>query len=89
MSKIVETIADEEALQRRLIELSQDGQAWVYSVTPFSHEVTFRCFASPSRVPDHYYDLMAPNRLMGYRGKLVTFTKAAIIREQNRGLGSE
>lgn len=80
----VETIENQDALRTRLIELSQDGQAWVYSVEPFSHQVAFASFKSPSHVPDQYYDLMASDRRIGYKGKLVPFSNATVVREQNK-----
>lgn len=84
MDEHTEEIADTGALRQRLIELSADGQCWAYSVMPFSHTTQFVAFASPSRVPDQYVDLMPRNRL-GYKGRLVDFSPAAIVRAQIRG----
>ena len=91
--KIVETILDTATLNKRLVELSkQHGGAWVFSIMPFSHETRFYQYKSPSKVPDHFYDLTRgigayPEGRIGYKGKMVGFTKAAIIREQQRGWG--
>jgi len=88
LSKIVEEIADENALEERLKELSiAPGGAWCYSILPFAHTTTFAQFKSPSRVPDYMHD-HARNRI-GWKGEIVPFTKAARIREQNRGLGCQ
>lgn len=84
---MMEIIENADALKVRLIELSGNGQAWAYHIKPFSHEVTFVAFASPSRVPDWYYDLMyTTDHQMGYRGRLAPFSKAAILREEWRGI---
>ena len=60
------------------------GGAWIYSVLPFTHDVKYRQFPCPSAVPDQYYDT-ADNKI-GWRGRIIPFTKAAQIREQNRGI---
>jgi len=82
-----ETGFDSDAeMQDRLIELSNtEGGAWVADVMPFSKLVRFKKFQSPSRVPDFYHDLTG--NTIAYKGRLVGFTKAAQIREQNRGIG--
>ena len=88
LSKIVEEIADENALEERLKELSiTPGGAWCYSIRPFMHTVTFVQFKTPCKVPDHMHD-HACNRI-GWKGEIVPFTKAARIREQNRGIGCQ
>lgn len=85
--EITKTVASEDDLTSTLIALSQEyNGAWVFSIKPFSHEVTFIRFKSPSKVPDHYLDLT--RNTMAYKGKIREFTKAARSREQNRGLGS-
>ncbi len=82
--KIVENEAD---LINTLKNLSNEhGGAWVFCIKPFSHETEFSKFKNPSSVPDHYYDLT--HNTMAYNGKIRGFTKAAKVREQNRGLGS-
>ena len=79
-------IRDQDHLHATLKELSlKEGGAWTFVVMPFSHEVRFRQFKSPSSVPDIYHD-QSHNRI-GYKGEVVPFTNAARIREQNRGLG--
>ena len=84
--ELKETGTTEEALDARLIELSiTEGGAWIADVMPFSKRVTFKQYPSPSQVPDHYHDLTM--NTMAYKGQLRGFTKAAKIREQNRGIG--
>jgi len=86
--EIARTVKDEPELWDTLKKLSiEHGGAWVHSVRPFSHEVTFKQFKNPSSVPDHFHDL-AGNRI-AWEGSLRGFTKAAQIREQNRGLGRQ
>jgi DNA-binding GntR family transcriptional regulator len=68
----------------------QHGGAWIILVKPFSSPgdpVDFLQFKSPSTVPDHYFDVV--HGTMYVDGKEHTFTHAAIIREQNRGLGAD
>jgi len=73
-----------EQLEYVLCELSSKHRgAWVFSILPFSHTVTFLQFKSPSSVPDYFYDL-TKNRI-GHKGKIVEFSKAAKQREQKRG----
>lgn len=87
---MTETFDRAENMRVRLVELSRDGRAWAYSVVPFSHDVTFAPFASPCRVPDGYREEMVlTDHKIAYNGKLVNFTKAAIVREQNRGIGCQ
>jgi len=84
--RITQRIANEEALKETLKELSRaHGGAWVFSVKPFSQQVSFRRFDSPSKVPDSFLDLTG--NLMAHKGQLRGFTSAATAREQNRGLG--
>jgi len=84
--RLTETIDNETGLEARLIALSQDhGGAWVFVIKPFSHVVQFVRFDNPSQVPDHYHDLTG--NTIAYKGKLRGFTRAAVVREQNRGLG--
>ena len=86
--KITEEIADEKALVARLIELSKTrGGAWTFSVLPFSHTVTFHGAASPSRLPDWLVDLSG--KRVAYKSKMTTFSRSALLREQNRALGCE
>jgi len=90
-----EIIKDTQHLHKRLKELSiKEGGAWSFSITPFSHEVTFFGAESPSKLPDYLIHETSqcgeyPNGRIGYKGEIVGFTKAAKIREQNRGLGCE
>lgn len=61
------------------------GGAWVFAIKPFSHEVTFYRFDSPAKVPDRFVDLT--QNTLAYKGKVRQFSKSALLREQNRGLG--
>lgn len=78
-----------------LVRLSAErGGAWVAVPMPFMQPgdaVEFRQFRSPSKVPDRYIQSCNPfhKPLIGYRGRLVDFTEAAKIREQNRGFGHD
>lgn len=84
--RLTEQIKNEAELESRLVSLSlKYGGAWVFVLQHFGHSATFVRYDNPSSVPDHYHDLT--QNLMAYKGKLRGFTKAAIIREQNRGLG--
>ena len=84
--RLTEIVKNESGLDSQLASLSQQhGGAWIALVKPFTHEVQFIQFQNPSNVPDHYHDLT--QNTIAYKGKLRGFTKAAIIREQNRGIG--
>lgn len=79
-----------------LRQLSREqGGAWVCLLPPFCQSgdtALFERFASPSRVPDRYLELVAPgdeDAKIGWKGDMVPFTFAARIREQNRGLTCE
>lgn len=76
-----------ETLRALLVSLSREhGGAWAYFVLPFSNCVIFQRFAYPSVVPDRLRDGMGMSGWrMGYRGQLVPFTPAAVVREQQRG----
>ncbi len=88
MQKKTTTFANENDLCTELARLSQqDGGAWVYTVVPFSHEVTLYRFASPCRVPDQFIDLSRGR--IWYKGSVVPFALAARIREQNRAIGHD
>lgn len=82
--EFTKTIKDEAELKATLISLSEDGQAWTYIIRPFSHETTFISFKNPSSVPDELHDLS--RNMIAWNGKIRPFTKAACIRESNRGL---
>jgi hypothetical protein len=90
-----EMIKDTEHLHKRLKELSvKEGGAWSFSITPFSHEVTFFGAPSPSKLPDYLIEQTRqygeyPNGRIGYKGEIVGFSKAAKIRDQNRGIGGD
>lgn len=87
LKEIIREITNETELKNTLIDLSvNEGGAWVFSVKPFSHTVTFSQFKNPSSVPDHFSD--ATKNTMAHNGKIRGFTKAAKVREQNRGLGA-
>ena len=87
LQRITIEIKDEEELLNKLKDLSLNGGAWVYTILPFSHTTNFSQYKNPSSVPDYYKDL-SRNRI-GWKGQVIEFTKAAQIREQNRGLGVE
>jgi hypothetical protein len=76
-----------------LLRLSLEGGAWAFSILPFSGTVSFYRYDSPSKVPDWFYDSMRtneyPNGAIGWRGGIVPFTKAAVIRDQQRGYGRD
>lgn len=80
-----------EQVKQKLMILSLNGGAWVAVNKVFSREYDFRRFASPSRVPDHLMNSADPfyEPQIGWKGKLVGFTKGAQIREQNRACGCE
>ena len=61
------------------------GGAWSFFPTFGSVDIVRA--ATPSQIPDDYYS-PSSNRIF-YKGKWQTFTPAAIIREQNRGMGSD
>ncbi len=97
MAKIeTREFASEAELETRLIELSRNDQrAFCATVAPFSRVTTIHAFANPSRTPDHMIDVavkfgsIEADRCIAYRGVMRGFTKAAVIREQNRGIGCE
>jgi hypothetical protein len=94
MKVATETFAGAEALALYLIERSKaDRGAFLGVVRPFSHTTDIHRFDNPSKCPDHLIDLAAQlpdeNHCIAFRGRLRGFTKAAQIREQNRGLGRE
>lgn len=69
---------------------SQHGGAWTYHMLPFSQpgdKATFTRHESPSKVPDRLFDIT--HGRIGYKGGVTPFTKAAIIREHNRGITGE
>ena len=88
---ITRAIADVSEINGHLVQLSgQHGGCWAYLHKPFSQDVTFEQFSSPCRVPDNYQDAMwRTGRKLGYKGKLTSFTKGSIVREQNRGIGNQ
>lgn len=86
--------ADGAALAAYLIELSRaDCGAFLATVAPYSHTTTIHRFASPGRIPDHMVDVAAelPDRdhCIAFRGQLRSFTRATIIRDQNRACGRD
>lgn len=96
MSKLMQIvekdIQNQGQMERRLIAISKKYPgAWVPSIIPFSTEVHFLQFRSPSKIPDRYMDSHIPGVeiKIGYEGKLVPFSKAAKLREQNRGVGGD
>jgi hypothetical protein len=86
--RIFKVIKDESELISELKSLSlKHGGAWTFSILPFSHNTYFIKFDNPSKVPDQYIDLTHDR--IGYKGKIVSHTKAARIREQNRGYSAD
>ena len=82
--RIIKTVKTSKEITDTLKNFSiKYGGAWVYFVLPFTHTVHFLKFQSPSKVPDSYIETTY-NRI-GYKGKIVPFSGAAQIREQNRG----
>lgn len=84
----------QEQIYATLAERSKDGKAWVAAIAPFarsSDDITYYSFASPSRVPDHHIEsgTVGYKPMIGWKGKVHGFTNAAMIREQNRGIGCE
>lgn len=85
--------ASPDDILRILKELSTTrGGAWVFIVPPFARpddKIKFRRFASPARVPDRFIDLsrfFAEDAVIGWKGRIVPFTPAAVVRERNRGV---
>lgn len=81
-----------KSIEAELVSRSvEQGGAWIAVRSgAFSSTIEYRRFASPCRVPDCLQDFCLPvlsRYRVGYKGKLVNFTLAAIIREQNRGIG--
>ena len=88
LKTITKEIKDTPELNKELKVLSlKYGGAWAFSVSPFTHITTFHKFASPSKVPDHMYDI-SKGRL-GHKGKLVSFAEAAQQRERERGYSGD
>jgi len=88
LQKITETVTNPKQINDRLIELSnKQGKAWVFSVMPFSHTINYYQYPNPSSVPDSFLDTHAIgiDETIANKGRLVGFTKAAIIRDQQRG----
>ena len=85
--------ATEQEVLAVLKQRSVHGGAWVASVLPFSDTVHLYCFANPSSVPDFFADtgmcFGSGSVRVAYKGKIRGLTQAALIREQNRGLGCE
>ena len=88
MKEIKSTATTQIEIEGEIATLSlRHGGAWVYSVKPFTNAVTYTQYKCPSDVPDRCYD-MADNQI-GWEGHIVPFTKAARIREQNRGISCQ
>jgi hypothetical protein len=86
--KIIMQIRDTNHLLQTLKELSvKQGGCWAFSIMPFTHETHFYKYNNPSSVPDDLHDI-THNRL-GYKGKIVPFSKSAQVREQNRGYSGD
>ena len=80
-----------EQVHQELVRLSNGGGAWVAENEVFSSEYNFRRYTSPSRVPDYLMESPDPfyTPRIGWKGRLVDWTSAAKIREQNRACGCE
>ncbi len=88
LKTIVKEIRDTGHLLKTLKDLSlREGGCWAFSILPFSHTTKFYKYSNPSSVPDDLHDITS-NRL-GYKGKIVPFTKAARHREQQRGYSGD
>jgi hypothetical protein len=88
---MIENITSWEALGNRLCELSRDGGAWTFTTIPFSNSVNIIHASNPSRLPDHAsedcisFAMPWKSKPVGWKGKLTTFSQAALIRQDNRG----
>jgi hypothetical protein len=67
------------------------GGAWCWCKQPFAPTISFLRYATPSRVPDRLLDCWNGGLevRIGWKGKVIQFSNAAKIREQNRGLTCE
>ena len=85
----IKTTADsQEQIENQIALLSiKHKGAWVYSVKPFTHEVAYTQYKFPSAVPDSCYD--SADGKIGWKGRVIPFTQAARIREQNRGISCQ
>ena len=70
-----------------------EGGAWGWHVMPFSHECRFFKYDTPSRVPYSEMDFMRTHEYekgaIGWKGQIVPFSKAQVIRDQQRGYGKD
>jgi len=88
LKKITREIKDTAELIKTLKSFSiKYGGAWVPSIVPFTHTTEFYKYQSPSKVPDYMFDI-ARNRI-GWKGKIVEFTEAAQIREEQRAYSGD
>ena len=81
-----------DQIKAELARRSLGGGAWVAVREIFGPGVSLLCFKSPSRIPDCYCDLGNidyKGTPIGWKGTIRGMTPAAIIRDQNRGLGCE
>ncbi len=81
----------ERELRAVLLKRSRelDG-AWVASVLPFGGETRLYRFPNRSSIPDAFLGQTGmQERGVAIAGKFVPWTKAQIVREQNRGLTCE
>jgi GNAT superfamily N-acetyltransferase len=69
------------------IQEAEKTQGGAWSFFPTFGSVDIVRADSPSLIPDDYYN-PSRNRIF-YKGRWQTFSPAAIIREQNRGMGSD
>jgi len=89
MAKVIKRhMKDKAQVLKTLKDLSlKYGGAWAYNVLPFSHNTRFIQFASPSKIPDSYFEIS--HNQIGYKGRIVPFTKATQYREQQRGYSAD
>ena len=70
-----------------------EGGAWGWYILPFSHTVRFYKYQSPSKVPFADMDFMRTidheKGAIGWKGQIVPFTLAQIVRDQQRGYGRD
>ena len=91
LKRIIEKVKDHHVKERLQLELCKKyGGAWIADHMPFSNEIHFSMYESPSKVPDSYITSsdLYPNKI-AWKGKLQGFSEKARIREQNRGIGGD
>jgi hypothetical protein len=69
------------------IDARQQGEGGAYAYAFTFDMVQIRRGASPSKIPDHYYETSGKG--IYWKGKWQPFSEVAIIREQNRAMGRD